>query len=661
MDLYSTSFTLPTWDVVSNVGPLNGTGSLVQWTYSVVATNAGTLIFDNRSGVSATFQACVGGCPYTIGGTVAGLAASQTVVLQNNAGDDLTVSADGPFTFATPSSGYAVTVKTQPTDQACAVQNGSGTATGNVTNVSVVCVASHTFAKWTAAKAFRLGNVNCTAALGTTSNQSGALLGGVSDLASLRDNTGCLNPNCYFPSTWYTPTPPVGTTWSGGALIGANARQDFDVTCEQAIPDPRMHVVNLDTSKLEVTTPASGVTLLSGNPALVVSGNVLNSDYGTATKAGCDSDPSGLNINGGCGTVSIAGSHTTLSFSNTRVITSGDGWQWTLSADTLPILGTVSGLGTGKTVVLQNNLGDDVTISADGSFSFLLGNILGTTYSVTVKTQPAGQICTVTNPSGTATAAVTNVLVTCATNAAKVGGTVSGLAPGKSVVLQNNATDDLTISGNGAFTFATAINSGSAYAVTVKTQPVDQFCTVTNGSGTMGPSDVTNVQVRCLSTSGIYQTPGGPVKVSITGGTCAGFEEASVGFGSAVNPPKDAGVFSYGVVGFTVLSCGPGGTVRITMEFPRDIPPGTRYWKQLPSGWSDWTNRVTIDRNKIILVLTDGQEGDTNPEPGAISDPSGPAIPESYFNIPTLSEWVMLLLAGLISIVGFSSLRRRMV
>ena len=46
-----------------------------------------------------------GGDPasYSVGGTVSGL--SGTVVLQDNGGDDLSVSGNGSFTFATPVAG----------------------------------------------------------------------------------------------------------------------------------------------------------------------------------------------------------------------------------------------------------------------------------------------------------------------------------------------------------------------------------------------------------------------------------------------------------------------------------------------------------------------------------------------------------------------------
>jgi 6-phosphogluconolactonase len=67
------------------------------------------------------------------------------LVLQNNAGDDVAVAADGSFVFSTKvaaGAGYAVSVKTQPNilTRECAVTNGSGTvAAAAVTNVAVVC------------------------------------------------------------------------------------------------------------------------------------------------------------------------------------------------------------------------------------------------------------------------------------------------------------------------------------------------------------------------------------------------------------------------------------------------------------------------------------------------------------------------------------------
>jgi FG-GAP repeat len=81
----------------------------------------------------------------SVGGTVSGLTGSG-LVLQDNGGDNLSISASGAFTFATlVSSGatYNVTVFAQPAGQGCSVTNGGGTiASANVTNVAVACVAA---------------------------------------------------------------------------------------------------------------------------------------------------------------------------------------------------------------------------------------------------------------------------------------------------------------------------------------------------------------------------------------------------------------------------------------------------------------------------------------------------------------------------------------
>ena len=95
---------------------------------------------------------------------------------------------------------------------------------------------------------------------------------------------------------------------------------------------------------------------------------------------------------------------------------------------------------------------------------------------MTVKTNPTGQTCTVSNGSGTVSGAnVTNVAVNCvATSFYSVGGNVTGLSG--TVVLQDNGGDDLSVSANGSFAFATKLADGSAYSVTVKSNPTGQSC-----------------------------------------------------------------------------------------------------------------------------------------------------------------------------------------
>ena len=92
--------------------------------------------------VSNVAVACVSF--FTVGGTVSGLTVGA-VVLQNNSGDNLSITANGPFTFSTTVQGggaYSVSVLTQPPGPDCAVTSGAGTAAANVSNVVVVCTVN---------------------------------------------------------------------------------------------------------------------------------------------------------------------------------------------------------------------------------------------------------------------------------------------------------------------------------------------------------------------------------------------------------------------------------------------------------------------------------------------------------------------------------------
>ena len=171
-------------------------------------------------------------------------------------------------------------------------------------------------------------------------------------------------------------------------------------------------------------------------------------------------------------------------------------------SQTFTIGGAVSGL-TGSGLVLQNNGAGNLPITANGAFTFPGSIANGSSYLVTVLAEPTNpaETCKVTDGSGTASANVTNIQVTCTANTPPItytiGGTVTGLT-GSGLVLQDNGANNLPVTANGAFVFTTPIASGSVYAVTVLTQPSNpaQSCTVTSGSGT-ATSNVTNVQVAC--------------------------------------------------------------------------------------------------------------------------------------------------------------------
>jgi N-acetylneuraminic acid mutarotase len=83
---------------------------------------------------------------------------------------------------------------------------------------------------------------------------------------------------------------------------------------------------------------------------------------------------------------------------------------------TYSIGGSIAGLS--GTIVLQNSDGDKLSLSSNGSFTFIVTLQPKSPYDVTVATQPANQVCSVGNGSGTASAAVTNIIVTCTSSTA---------------------------------------------------------------------------------------------------------------------------------------------------------------------------------------------------------------------------------------------------
>jgi len=163
--------------------------------------------------------------------------------------------------------------------------------------------------------------------------------------------------------------------------------------------------------------------------------------------------------------------------------------------------GTVTGLDPiSSGVVLQNNGGDDLTINADGDYTFATEVDDGQTYAVTVLTDPTlpNQTCIPANATGTVSANVTNVDITCATNAFSIGGTIAFTSAGQTLVIQNNLGNDLTLTNaDSNFVFTTPITDGLTYDVTELTPPAAGNCSITNPSGTVTGANVTNVAIVC--------------------------------------------------------------------------------------------------------------------------------------------------------------------
>lgn len=157
---------------------------------------------------------------------------------------------------------------------------------------------------------------------------------------------------------------------------------------------------------------------------------------------------------------------------------------------------TLSGTAAGLSgqLILQYNGANDLALKADGPFQFASPIASGTDYSVTIKSQPPNQTCSLSQASGVASANMAPVAASCATNTYTIGGTVSGLV--RPISLKDNLGDALTLLVNGPFTFQTPATGGSAYSVSLVDQGPAQTCRLTSGSGT-ATAPITSVSVSC--------------------------------------------------------------------------------------------------------------------------------------------------------------------
>ena len=418
---------------------------------------------------------------------------SGTVVLQDNGGDNLSVTANGSFTFATSlasGAAYSVTVGTNPSGQTCTVTNGSGTiGSANVTSVAVSCSASSGVS---ASDDFNRADGALGA--GWTAISDGAMsISSQQVIGTVGATTGDIRTAETYPSDQFSQIQVTSTPLSGGQWVAAAVRIQSGGQNAYA----GLYYWNFGSPELMLFKRSGGAWTQLGatyNSGTLAAGTQLKLTAAGSTISFLQNGVQRISVTD---TSFTGGAPGLMAFGNSTADNWSGGSGSGGSTASYSIGGTVSGLS--GTVVLQDNGGDDLSVTANGPFTFATSLASGAAYGVTVKTNPSGQTCTVSNGSGTVGSAnVTSVAVSCANVATfTVGGTVSGLSG--TVVLQDNGGDDLSVTANGPFTFATSLASGAAYSVTVKTNPSGQTCTVSNGSGTVGSANVTNVAVSCAN------------------------------------------------------------------------------------------------------------------------------------------------------------------
>lgn len=168
--------------------------------------------------------------------------------------------------------------------------------------------------------------------------------------------------------------------------------------------------------------------------------------------------------------------------------------------------GTVSGLGTGEKLILQNNLTDDLEITKNGPFTFATPLATTSRYDVTVLDKPLSKTCSVGNNEGTIKGYnITDVTVVCDTKTYTVGGALTGLSSGENSVLQLNLDDDLKITADGNFVFDALLADGSPYEVTVSVVPDNKFYNLSKNKGVLSGGNISDVGITLCSLSSMKE------------------------------------------------------------------------------------------------------------------------------------------------------------
>ena len=238
--------------------------------------------------------------------------------------------------------------------------------------------------------------------------------------------------------------------------------------------------------------------------------------------------------------------------------------------------------------------------------------------------------------------------------------TISFSAPlsnGGSVITGYTATCG-TFSASGAASplTVTGLANGTAYTCSVS---------AANAAGS-GPASTT-VSVTPVLTSYIAPTATGTgtATASVSGGGAGCGFTGTPQFVLPSNTP--AGVtFPHGLLDFTLGGCTPGSTATLTITYPGAVPAGTHYWKYGPTPGGGvnstphwYTIPANISGNTISFSITDGGLGDDDlAVNGTIVDQGGPGVPVPP-SIPTLSEWGLILLAGMLGLLGLAQVRLR--
>ncbi len=543
---------------------------------------------------------CAAATTDTVSVTVTGL--TGTLVVEDTKLDILTFTSNSTQTFAkayTSGTKYTVRINTQPSGQTCTLSsNSTGTITSNIT-VTATCTTNG---------AGDSISVAVTGLTGTLVMQDTK-----QDLLTFTSNTTQTFPTTFASGSTYTvrvKTQPAGQTCTlssnATGTITSNITVTATCTTKGANDTISVAVTGLTGTLVMQDDKADTLTFTTNNTQSFATTYASGSTYSVTVKT----QPSGQTC--------------TLSSNSSGTITANITITATCTTNTTNDKISVAVTGLTGTLVVQDDKADTLTFNSNTTQTFATSYASGSTYSVSVQTQPAGQTCTLSsNASGTITSNIT-VTATCTTsgNGLTVSVAVSGLSG--TVVMQDDQGNSLTFTSNTTQKFANTYTSGSTYTVYVTNQPANQSCIPTYSTGTI----TSNVTISAACATGSTRQLGTVSGVSSI--ACSGAIKNGVCQQMTVSCPGVPNVMAY------VKTNTPTGASKGTATYNTGTDGNGLYESIFTFGSTAVQN--VLNAGFTTVEISWGTPFNTNQPDGWVQGPGG--VLASACRYATVTQWI---------------------
>jgi 6-phosphogluconolactonase (cycloisomerase 2 family) len=413
-----------------------------------------------------------GGTPatfYTIGGTVTGLSGTG-LVLQNNGGDNKSISANGAFTFTTSlvaGANYSVSVLTQPSSptQICTVSSGIGSmGSANLSSVTVNCTTPpKLFAYVTNKTANTVSTYSINSTTGALTAVGSAVATGTSPTSIAVHPTGGF---AYVVNSLADTISTYSINASTGALSVVGSPVATGTSPLKVIIEPTgayAYVANLGSNNITIYSinQSTGVLTATGSTGTIPA-NLSSFDFNADTAG---------NIYAGLTTLTMpAGTPNSAYYKYTINLSTG-ALTSSMLVQNLPAKAVSIALSPTSNFLYTANAGNNSSVYDIGTGTAGTSVAAGNTPShITI--DPSGKFAYVSNQVGNnvsiysihaTTGALTAAGTTASTGTSPVSVTTD--PTGKFLYLLNNASNDISVysinATTGALSFVETVSTGN--------------------------------------------------------------------------------------------------------------------------------------------------------------------------------------------------------